>query len=153
MTGRHDWYRKETWTAFDRDDFETRLARARKSSRSQYLVIQAERDYPNSRTNVHLEFAEYVLRCHQDNLFHEALLTIDEMHLPGVQFPLHDYLHHAFKAVLLRSLNMDGARQHAELARVAAARIHSGFWKHPTLCLVDEEPDWLRHELDRIIVG
>jgi tetratricopeptide (TPR) repeat protein len=36
-----DWFRKNTWTDDDRDDFEKRLRRARRSSRGQYLRIQA----------------------------------------------------------------------------------------------------------------
>jgi tetratricopeptide (TPR) repeat protein len=38
--GRHDWYRKSTWSKDDQADFSTRLARSR-SGRSQYLLIQA----------------------------------------------------------------------------------------------------------------
>jgi tetratricopeptide (TPR) repeat protein len=36
-----DWYRKTSWSAADSDDFERRLARARRESRAQYLRIQA----------------------------------------------------------------------------------------------------------------
>ncbi len=211
MTSRHDWYRKSTWSAADRDDFETRLARARRSSRSQYLLIQAEyllqsgilreaillvdrviteypercnmsraytirakccaelnhhdnalasfrsavqaeRAYPNVRTNVYLDFAEYVVRYSCDNSFHEALLAMDEMPQTGTQFPVHDYLYHALKACLLQSPNSDDARQHAELARMASAKLHSGFWKHPTIGLVEQEPEWLKIKLDKILV-
>ena len=37
----HMWYRKTTWTANDREDFFARLKRSRKTSRGQYLKIQA----------------------------------------------------------------------------------------------------------------
>lgn len=37
----NDWFRKVTWTDEDAEDFFTRLKRARSSSRSQYLYIQA----------------------------------------------------------------------------------------------------------------
>jgi tetratricopeptide (TPR) repeat protein len=36
-----DWFRRSTWTASDRAEFEARLARARVSGRAQYLRIQA----------------------------------------------------------------------------------------------------------------
>lgn len=36
-----EWYRRETWSAEDEADFERRLMRARATSRSQYLRIQA----------------------------------------------------------------------------------------------------------------
>lgn len=36
-----DWYRRKSWTKADEDEFFTRLSRARKESRAQYLRIQA----------------------------------------------------------------------------------------------------------------
>jgi len=36
-----EWYRKNTWTEADEKDFYTRLKRARKYNRAQYLKIQA----------------------------------------------------------------------------------------------------------------
>jgi tetratricopeptide (TPR) repeat protein len=36
-----DWYRKETWSNTDREEFNTRLRRARKNNRAEYLRIQA----------------------------------------------------------------------------------------------------------------
>lgn len=36
-----EWFRRSTWTEQDQEEFKTRLHRSRKSSRSQYLRIQA----------------------------------------------------------------------------------------------------------------
>jgi tetratricopeptide (TPR) repeat protein len=36
-----DWFRRSTWTATDKEEFETRLARAKVSNRAQYLRLQA----------------------------------------------------------------------------------------------------------------
>ncbi len=36
-----DWFRKTTWTKVDGDDFESRLRRARRDNRAEYLRIQA----------------------------------------------------------------------------------------------------------------
>jgi len=36
-----DWYRKKTWTSIDEEEFFTKLNRARKDGRAQYLKIQA----------------------------------------------------------------------------------------------------------------
>lgn len=150
MTGRHDWYRNTSWTESEREEFETRFARTRKASRSQYLTIQAgylfdgahfreslslidrmfsdyperfnfssgfllrakchsalgdvsralksfrmsiqtERDYPNVRTNVPLDFAQFVVQNELSELFREALSVLDEMRRVGTQFPAHDY--------------------------------------------------------------
>ena len=38
---RHDWYRNEQWSDAIAQEFEVRLARARKDSRPQYIYIQA----------------------------------------------------------------------------------------------------------------
>lgn len=46
-----DWFRSDGWTPRDRDDFETRLKRARATSRPQYLRIKAlaiEEEAPES---------------------------------------------------------------------------------------------------------
>jgi hypothetical protein len=71
----------------------------------------------------------------------------------GTQFPSCDYMHYSLKACLLDSLGMDGAKSNVEMANSAAGRTHSGFWKHPTLGLVEEEPNWLKERMDRIIGG
>jgi hypothetical protein len=117
------------------------------------MSIQTERDYPNARTNVPLDFAQFVVQNELKELFHEALSVLDETRHVGTQFPAHDYLYYSLKSCLLDSLGMEGAKSSAELAKTASAKTHSGFWKHPTLCLVEEEPNWLRERLDRIIVG
>ena len=212
MKGRHDWYRNTSWTESERDEFETRLSRARKTSRSQYLSIQAwhllesglfweslslidrmlddypdrlnlssgylirakghealgnfekatqsfrmsiqtERDFPNVRTNVQLDFAQFAVANDLEDLFFEALSVLDEFQPVGTQFPAHEYLHYALKSCLLHALKLNGATSNVELARKAAEKKHSGFRNHPTLCLVEEEPDWLRTRLDRIIAG
>lgn len=36
-----DWYRRKTWTKIDEEEFFTKLGRARKDGRAQYLKIQA----------------------------------------------------------------------------------------------------------------
>jgi len=36
-----DWYRRKTWTKIDEEEFYTKLGRARKDGRAQYLKIQA----------------------------------------------------------------------------------------------------------------
>lgn len=212
MTGRHDWYRLTTWSESDRQEFEARLSRSRKSNRSDYLTTQAwhlfssglfdesllllnrmfndypkqanlssgyllqakchaalanfelavdafrlslqtERDFPNVRTEVELEFAEFVVSNDLEKLFPEALSALDEFHDSESDFPLHAYMYFALKACLLDSLGLAGAKSSARRAKAAAKRTHSGFRNHPTLCLVDNEPDWLRKRLDRMIEG
>jgi tetratricopeptide (TPR) repeat protein len=117
------------------------------------MSIQTERDFPNVRTNVPLEFAQFVVQNELSALFREALSVLDEVRGVGTQFPSCDYMHYSLKACLLDSLGMDGAKSNVEMANSAAGRTHSGFWKHPTLGLVEEEPNWLKERMDRIIGG
>ncbi len=55
-----DWYRKKTWTNKDEEHFFAKLNRARKSSRPQYLKIQAI-ELVETRNPKYLEVAETLL--------------------------------------------------------------------------------------------
>lgn len=55
-----DWYRKKTWTNEDEKHFFVKLNRARKSSRAQYLKIQAI-ELIETRNIKYLEIAESLL--------------------------------------------------------------------------------------------
>ncbi len=55
-----DWYRKKTWTEIDKEDFYTRLGRARKDNRAQYLKIQAI-ELIETKEIKYLEIAETLL--------------------------------------------------------------------------------------------
>lgn len=209
MAGRDDWYRSSSWSEKDRESFEAKFARTRKSSRSQYLSIQAwclfnagliyeslalinrklsdypdsfnlssayllramcyaaldktdlaienfrlsiqtEREFPNVRTTVSLDFAQFVVENDLIDLFDEALSVLRDLNDLRNGYPLHQYMHYGLEACLLDGLGLDGAIESVELARQAAAKRSSGFRNHPKLLLVEEEPDWLRWKLEKI---
>lgn len=68
---RHEWFRHSTWSDADRAEFEMRLARARASSRAQYLRIQAlhlaEAGDPEL-VGVALQLLDRLLRDYPDTL-------------------------------------------------------------------------------------
>ena len=55
-----DWYRRKTWTSTDKDEFFTKLGRARKDGRAQYLKIQAI-ELVETKNKKLLEVAEMLL--------------------------------------------------------------------------------------------
>jgi len=92
-----DWFRKTSWTTADSADFEMRLMRARRASRSQYLRIQA----------VHLAEAGHHA---------EALLLLERL-LVEYPDPIQLAQAHCQRA---ESLNSLGRRDEAEVAYRAA---------------------------------
>jgi tetratricopeptide (TPR) repeat protein len=66
--GTRDWFRKQTWKNADQIDFNTRLARARASNRSQYLRVQAA---TLAEVGLHanaLELLDRYFQTHQDSI-------------------------------------------------------------------------------------
>src|SRR5260221_700146 len=55
-----DWYRRKTWTKTDEEEFFTKLGRARKDGRAQYLKIQAI-ELVETKDNHLLKIAESLL--------------------------------------------------------------------------------------------
>ncbi|MGN7809329.1 hypothetical protein [Flavobacterium sp. 22076] len=65
-----DWFRKKTWAKDDEEHFFTKLSRARKNGRAQYLKIQAiELLYTkdNKLLNIAKELLQKVLDDYPDN--------------------------------------------------------------------------------------
>lgn len=55
-----DWYRRKTWTKADEEEFFTKLRRARKDGRAQYLKIQAT-ELIETKKDILLDTAEMLL--------------------------------------------------------------------------------------------
>lgn len=55
-----DWFRRKTWTKLDEEDFFTKIRKARKGGRSQYLRIQAIELIDTKDTEL-IEIAEKLL--------------------------------------------------------------------------------------------
>jgi hypothetical protein len=94
--GRHDWYRKTSWSQSDQEDFFTRLARSR-SGRNQYLLIQAQ----------HLRSAGLA----------ESSLRLVEQYFD--EFPVTDMFHVAASLQRAQCLEVMGRIEEAEGAYLA----------------------------------
>jgi hypothetical protein len=108
-----EWFRRDTWTDIDRDDFIARLKRARGAgNKAQYLRIQEE------VSHVLHEFRE------------REVLT----------FPAIEYRYAAIQAMLADARGEKSrAREFAKQALAEAAKEHSGMRYHPTVGLVGTE--------------
>jgi tetratricopeptide (TPR) repeat protein len=79
-----EWYVKETWTKEDEDDFFTRLKRARKFSRPQYLWVQAKEFVKTKKIKLinvaekllNIYLTEYPDDSHWKSLAYESLGNI-----------------------------------------------------------------------------
>ncbi|MBL8078391.1 MAG: hypothetical protein JNM55_10555 [Anaerolineales bacterium] len=72
-----EWFRKTTWTESDKEDFFARLKRSRKSSRVQYLKIQAYHLYETNRLkeiSAALELNNLALEEHPERIHQAQLL-------------------------------------------------------------------------------
>ena len=100
--GRHDWYRKSSWSDEDQADFFRRLARSR-SGRNQYLLIQAG--------------------CLRSAGYAEPALRLIEQYF--TEFPANDLFHVGGtlqKAQCLEALGRIDEAEEAYLATVAEQR-------------------------------
>ena len=63
-----DWFRRETWSEKEKTDFESRLGRARRSSRAQYLRIQGTHLADAGLLLEALQLLDRVVEQHPDDL-------------------------------------------------------------------------------------
>jgi tetratricopeptide (TPR) repeat protein len=110
------------------------------------LALGTERKFPNSRTQALNDFGMLVVEKKMTQLYDEALAVLDEMKLPGTEFPSDVYKSNGIRAVIAAHKGeTERARQFARLALKAAALDHSGFRYHPTFGLVkDRESRFFR---------
>jgi tetratricopeptide (TPR) repeat protein len=82
--GRHDWYRKVSWSQDDRADFFSRLARSR-SGRAQYLLIQAQHLFSAGIVAPALQLVEqYLSEFPATDMFHVGALLQKAQCLEGL---------------------------------------------------------------------
>jgi tetratricopeptide (TPR) repeat protein len=103
-------------------------------------AVEAERNFPNVRTQAWLEFGWFAVERRREQLYPEVLALLDQL-LPSrrLPFPVDVFRFHGIRALIAADLG----RQHevpgeAQLAMAAAARPTSGLPHHPTVGLVDD---------------
>jgi tetratricopeptide (TPR) repeat protein len=204
-----DWFRRSTWTDYDRDEFNARLKRSRGAgNKAQYLrlqaghlaeaglhaaaielldrmftefpakihigqahlqkaeslaflgqtelaisefraALQAERDFPNVRSQAWLEFGWFVVQGQLTDLYDEALHVLEEFRdESGLTFPVIEFRHWAIRSLIADSRGDGaGAREFARRALVGASKEHSGLRYHARLGLVGPQPKQVKKKL------
>ena len=116
------------------------------------LAVQAERDFPNVRTDGWLDFGEHVVRRHLQQLYGEILELLAEFQQHhSLVFPVQRFRFYAVQALIHEALgNEPRARQLATDALEAAAAFTSGIARHPSLGLVTGHRSELLDRVSRL---
>jgi tetratricopeptide (TPR) repeat protein len=103
--------------------------------------LQAERDFPNVRTNAWLDFGWLVLEMELTPLYDEVANVLEEFReQSGFKFPANEYRYAAIQALLADARGEKArAREFAHQALSEAGKEHSGLRNHPTVGLVGSE--------------
>ena len=127
------------------------LGRVEESLGEFRLALDAERRFPNVRTNAWLEFGWIVVSEGLVDSYDETLQILEEFNEGMLQFPVARYRYFAILALIADS------RGGAEMAREMAAnalreseRRDSGFRYHAKLGLVEDHHKQLHERLKRI---
>ncbi|TWU19111.1 hypothetical protein Poly21_12820 [Allorhodopirellula heiligendammensis] len=99
-------------------------------------AFDAEQAYPNSRSQLWLDFPWLIVTRGLSDLYHEVDIYLD-WGGRSTTFPVEEFRMHTILA-FLADANGDStsSRTNAEAAIAAAAKEHSGFVRHPTVGLV-----------------
>jgi len=120
------------------------LARLRKTEAAlQELraALQAERDFPNVKTNAWLDFGWLVVEKQLTDLYDEVCRVLQEFRAEsGLTFPSIEHRYATIQALLADAKGEEGrAREFAKQALAEAAKVHSALSYHPALGLVGSE--------------
>jgi tetratricopeptide (TPR) repeat protein len=115
--------------------------------------FEAERSFPNSRTEGYLDFGELVLGLQRAELYGEALACLEEFG-GGELFPISQYRYFVILAFISEARGKTTAAQrYARQALDAAAQTESKLRSHRKLGLVGEQPPDIHARLVRIASG
>ncbi len=112
-------------------------------------ALQAERDFPNVRTNAWLNFGWLVVERQLTDYYDEVSQVLREFREEGgLSFPAEEYRYAAIQA-LLADYRGDSprAREFAQQALAEAAKQHSGLRYHPRVGLVGSERNTFANRL------
>jgi tetratricopeptide (TPR) repeat protein len=103
--------------------------------------LQAEREFPNVRTNAWLDFGWLVVEKQMAELYEEVSRVLQEFREEGgLKLPAREYRYAAIQALLADArAERARAREFAKQALAEAAKDHSGLRYHPTVGLVGSE--------------
>lgn len=114
-------------------------------------ALQAERDFPNVRTDAWLSLGWLVIEHGMTDLYDEVLSVLREFETDSMPFPITRYRYLTIQALIADSYgNNVEARDFASGAISEAARDHSGFQYHAKLGLVVSPPAWIAKKLSAL---
>jgi tetratricopeptide (TPR) repeat protein len=115
-------------------------------------ALQAERDFPNVRTNAWLDFGLLVVAKELTYLYDEVSRVLREFRAEiGLKFPGIEYQYSVIRALLADARgDIAMARQFAQRALAEAAKGHSGLRFHPKVGLVGSERKKFEGRLRRL---
>ena len=98
-------------------------------------ALQAERDFPNVKTNVWLDYGWFVLEKQLSQLYEEVGAVLEEFRDEGgLKFPAIEYRYATIQALLAETRGeKSAARNFAKMALAEAAKDHSGLRYHATV--------------------
>jgi tetratricopeptide (TPR) repeat protein len=117
-------------------------------------ALQAERDFPNVRSQTWLEFGWFVVQRQLTELYDEVLIVLEEFRdESGLTFPVMEFRYSTVRSLIAESRG-DGAAacELAKQALVAASKEHSGLKYHPKLGLVGSQSTQVEERL-RALAG
>jgi tetratricopeptide (TPR) repeat protein len=118
-------------------------------------ALQAERDFPNVRTNAWLDFGWLVVEKQLESLYGEAAQVLREFRQESdLKFPASEYRYFVIQALLADARNeRERASGFAKQALAEATRVHSGLRYHPALGLVGPERATFEERISSLAAG
>ena len=103
-------------------------------------AFDVERQPRSHRALTLYEFGIFVVENKLTQLYDEALAVLDEMKLPGTQFPSDIYKSNGIRAIITAHKGeTKSAGEFAQVALEAASKENSGFSHHPKFGLVKDQ--------------
>lgn len=113
--------------------------------------FQAERDFPNVKTNAYLDFGIFIIINELKELYSDADKILDEFTTDHL-FAIHKYQYNTIKAVInYEKGEIAKAQTYAQHAFHAAVQTHSGLRYHPSVGIVKKQDALLERKLHKIL--
>lgn len=116
------------------------------------LALQAERDFPNVKTQAWVDFPFFIVSQQCTDLFAEAVSVFEEFaDESALAFPATRYRYFVVLALVAHANGEQAsARQYAKEALAEASKERSGLRYHPTVGLVGARPDDIDQQLRKL---
>ena len=118
-----------------------KLGQTETAIREYRAALQAERDFPNVRTQAWLDFGWFVVEKQLTALYSEVLQVLEEFRdNAGMKLPAIEYRYSAIQSLLADARGERiAAREFSKQALAEASKSHSGLQYHPMIGLVGPE--------------